>query len=190
MQNTVLPLELENLVSKEKILFTIKAGREKPLSTGVASIWFWIIWSIFILMFVYILNSSTHSIEGQTQEIISENIQNSDMTDFHIMLWFLGLFWIWFILYWIYNILKKWWYFIWTENWLIYFNKWDIKNYKWDDFTNNFQKKWANLILELKTWFTVSHSSWRWETFVHHRVFISSIQNALEILEILKNKIR
>jgi len=189
MENTSLPIEMENMLSWEKIDFSVKAGREKPLSTWVSLIIFWIIWSIFIGVFAFMFVWSMMNSETVIVNWVTKAPEDVNFTFIIAIVWAFSLVWIWMIIYGIYNIMKKWWYFVWTPTRLVYYNKQELKSVNWSEFTKNIQVKWSNVILELKSGFTVNHSSWSWETFVHHMIFISSIPNALEIGEIIRKNV-
>lgn len=189
MENTSLPIKMENIISWEEKIFSLKAWREKPLSTWVSLIVFWIIWSIFIWVFAFMFLGSMINTETVIVNWITKAPEDVDFTFVIAVVWAFSLVWIWMIIYGIYGIMKKWWYFVWTQSRLVYYNKQELKSVAWDEFTKNLQVKWTNVILELKSWFIVNSSDGRTERFVHHMMYISSIPNAIEIWEIIRKQI-
>jgi len=161
--NTQLPQDVQILLTKEKGEKYIKTPREKPLSTSVASIVFWIFWCLVVYLFF-----------GQMPIYIV------------ILLYGIGAIFIWFS---IYDIFAAWSYFIITKDKLIKYRKWHSKDRKWDSFTGKIKVKWKNIIIELKTW-TITHSrTTDREIFTNDQVFISGIHNVQDIFTSIKSKI-
>jgi len=158
-----LPQDLQILLTKEKVEEYIHTPREKPLSTSIALIVFWIFWCLIVYWFF-----------GQMPIYLL------------VMLYGIGVVFSWFG---IYDLFAPWSYFVVTNDKLIKYRKWDMRQRIWDSFTWKIELKWKNVVIELKTW-TITHSSaTNREIFTNDQVFISGIENAHNIFAIIKSKL-
>jgi len=160
---TQLPQDLQILLNKERIEEYIHTPREKPLSTCIALIIFWVFWCLVVYWFF-----------GQMPIYML------------VILYGIGIVFSWLG---IYDLFAPWSYFVITKYKLIKYRKWDIKQRTWDSFTGKIELKWKNVVIELKSW-TITHSrTTKKEIFTNDQVFIPGIDNTQNIFSNIKSKL-
>ena len=191
-----LPTELESVIGKEKIEFSVFAKRYQPVGSSLGIIFFGAFWTAFTSIFVIAFFGPLFK-GGETHFETNGVPTTASWENFGPMLvpsLIIGLFvlvGIGVLLWGFYSLFKKGGYFVGTATRLLHYRKGNISTYDWEQFTGNMKmnNKKGNISLELRSGKMVSRKN-RSDEFVPEVINISGVPNVLEIEKICRKRIK
>jgi len=193
-----LPQNLFSVVAEEKIEFSVKAKRAKPIKSSVGVIFFGSVWTAFTSIFVYAFlgplfkGEEVHFTSNNVPTVASpENLEPIILPAIIIGVFVLiGIIMLGFGFY---SLFKKGGYFIGTPLRLIRYQSGNIRSIDWEQFsgdiTVNGDEINGNLSLKLRTGKMVSSKNNR-SRYVPETIYITGIQDVYQIEQICRKRIK
>lgn len=195
--NSPLPPELESIIGKERVEFCVLAKRFQPAKKSIMLIRFAIIWtaftSIFVIAFFGLL------FRGREVHLninkVSTTASWSNFTSLLPAALTIGLFLLIGLAMFIagfYFLSKKGGYFVGSESRLISYIEGKLRTYDWEQFNGNMEVDIAkgDISFQLRTGRTFAQKNSTQEEFVADVLYISGIENVLEVEEICRRRIK
>jgi hypothetical protein len=193
-----LPQNLLTVLGEEKIDFSVKAKRAKPIKNSIGIILFGTVWTAFTSIFVFaffgpiFIGEEVHFTSNGTPTVASpDNLEPLTFPGIIIGLFVLiGLSMLGFG---IYSLIKKGGYFIGTETRLITYQNKSIRSIDWEQFSGDIEVSGnefnGNLSLQMRTGKMVnSKNSGR--RYVPNTIYLTGIENVYEIEQICRKRIK
>jgi hypothetical protein len=194
MYNVSLPPELVSWIGNDKIVFSIKARRRKPLFYIRVLVFFGIFW-IVVILFPSIKILGPLLLGEEVIFDLNDGPAIGSLENFEPILKpvLIMLFWhlpgVGILLLGIYYLHHEGGYFVGTNNRLIHYFKGEIHSYIWKNFSGeiHISSNNSDISFQLKTGHIITEDSR--QEFVRDIVYISGIPDALEIEKICRQRI-
>ena len=189
-----LPQELESVIDKERIDFSVLSKRKKPLKESMGLIFFGIVWTAFTSIFVVaFLGPSIKEGTFSVRDILTDgNLEDpqSMLVPFLIIAVFL-LVGIGILLGGFYSFFQKGGYFVGTADRLLRYHKGKIFAFDWEQFSGNMviNYKRGDITLQLRTGRMVNSKNSSAQ-YVPDVVHILGVTNVLDIEKICRKRIK
>jgi hypothetical protein len=193
-----LPQNLLTVLGEEKIDFSVKAKRAKPIKNSIGIILFGTVWTAFTSIFVFaffgpiFIGEEVHFTSNGTPTIASpDNLEPLTFPGIIIGLFVLiGLSMLGFG---IYSLIKKGGYFIGTETRLITYQNKSIRSIDWEQFSGDIEVSGnefnGNLSLQMRTGKMVNSKN-SGSRYVPNTIYLTGIENVYEIEQICRKRIK
>ena len=193
-----IPQNLLTVLDQEKIDFSVKAHRAKPIKSSIGIIIFGTVWTAFTSIFVYaffwplFLGEEVHFTSNGTPTVASpENLEPITLPAIIIGLFVLiGIVMLGFG---IYSLIKKGGYFVGTPLRLITFQDGKVRSIDWEQFNGDIEVSGnefeGNLALQMRTGRMVSSKN-SGSRYVPDTIYLTGIPNVFEIEQICRKRIK
>lgn len=193
-----LPKNLQTVIADEKINFSVKAKRAKPLKSSLGIIIFGAGWTAFSSIFVYLflgplfVGKEVHFISNNVPTVASpDNLEPIILPAIIIGVFVLvGTIMLGFGTY---SILKKGGYFVGTPLRLISYQNGNVRSIDWEQFSGDIEVNGddidGNLSLQMRTGKMVSSKNNR-RRYVPETIYISGIPDVYKVEKICRNRIK
>jgi hypothetical protein len=193
-----LPQNLLTVLGEEKIDFSVKAKRSKPIKSSLSIILFGTVWTAFTSIFVFaffgpiFIGEEVHFTSNGTPTVASpDNLEPLTFPGIIIGLFVLiGLSMLGFG---IYSLIKKGGYFIGTETRLITYQNKSIRSIDWEQFSGDIEVSGnefnGNLSLQMRTGKMVNSKN-SGSRYVPNTIYLTGIENVYEIEQICRKRIK
>lgn len=193
-----LPQNLLTVIDQEKIEFSVKAKRAKPLKSSIGIILFGTVWTLFTSIFVFaflgplFIGEEVHFTSNDIPTVASpDNLEPIILPAIIIGLFVLiGIIMLGFG---IYSILKKGGYFVGTPIRLISYQNGSVRSIDWEQFSGDIEVKGneikGNISLQMRTGRMVSSKN-SGSRYVPDTVYISGIPNVYQVEQICRKRIK
>jgi hypothetical protein len=193
-----LPQNLLTVLGEEKIDFSVKAKRAKPIKNSIGIILFGTVWTAFTSIFVFaffgpiFIGEEVHFTSNGTPTVASpDNLEPLTFPGIIIGLFVLiGLSMLGFG---IYSLIKKGGYFIGTETRLITYQNKSIRSIDWEQFSGDIEVSGnefnGNLSLQMRTGKMVNSKN-SGSRYVPNTIYLTGIENVYEIEQICRKRIK
>ena len=193
-----LPQNLLTVLGDEKIDFSVKAKRAKPIKNSLGIILFGTVWTAFTSIFVFaffgplFVGEEVHFTSNNVPTVASpDNLEPIILPGIIIGVFVLiGIIMLGFG---IYSIFKKGGYFVGTPLRLISYQSGNVRSIDWEQFSGDIEVKGdeinGNLSLQMRTGKMVSSKNNK-SRFVPETIYLSGIPNVYEVEKICRNRIK
>jgi hypothetical protein len=193
-----LPQNLLTVLGDEKIDFSVKAKRAKPIKNSLGIILFGTVWTAFTSIFVFaffgplFVGEEVHFTSNNVPTVASpDNLEPIILPGIIIGIFVLiGIIMLGFG---IYSIFKKGGYFVGTPLRLISYQNGNVRSIDWEQFSGDIEVKGdeinGNLSLQMRTGKMVSSKNNR-SRFVPETIYLSGIPNVYEVEKNCRERIK
>ena len=193
-----LPKNLQTVIGEEKIDFSVKAKRAKPIKNSIGIILFGTVWTAFTSIFVFaflwplFIGEEVHFTSNDVPTVASpDNLEPIILPAIIIGVFVLiGIIMLGFG---IYSVFKKGGYFIGTPLRLISFQNGNARSIDWEQFSGDIEingnEVRGNISLQMRTGKMVSSKNNR-SRYVPETIYVSGIQGVYEVEKICRKRIK
>jgi hypothetical protein len=193
-----LPKNLQTVIADEKIDFSVKAKRAKPLKSSIGIILFGTVWTAFTSIFVFVfiwplfIGEEVHFTSNDIPTVASpDNLEPIILPA--IIIGVFVLIGIIMLGYGIYSLFKKGGYFVGTPLRMVSYQNGTVRSIDWEQFSGDIEVNGnevrGNISLQMRTGKMVSSKINR-NRYVPDTIYISGIPNVYQIEQICRNRIK
>lgn len=193
-----LPKNLLSVIGEEKIDFSVKAKRDKPVKSSVGVIIFGTVWTAFTSIFVFaflwplFIGEEVHFTSNDIPTVASpDNLEPIILPA--IIIGVFVLIGIIMLGSGIYSIFKKGGYFVGTPLRLIRYKNGNIRSIDWEQFSGDIEVNGneilGNLTLQMRTGKMVSSKN-RGNRYVPNTIYLSGIPDVYQVEQICRKRIK
>ena len=193
-----LPKNLLSVIGEEKIDFSVKAKRAKPVKSSIGIIIFGAVWTAFTSIFVFaflwplFLGEEVHFTSNDIPTVASpDNLEPIILPA--IIIGVFVLIGIAMLMFGIYSIFKKGGYFVGTPLRIIRYQNGNIRSIDWEQFSGDIEVNGneilGNLTLQMRTGKMVSSKN-RGNRYVPDTIYLSGIPGVYQVEQICRKRIK
>lgn len=193
-----LPKNLISVIGEEKVDFSVKAKRAKPVKSSIGIIIFGSVWTAFTSIFVFaflwplFIGEEVHFTSNDIPTVASPDNLGPIILP-AIIIGIFVLIGIAMLLFGVYSIFKEGGYFVGTPLRLIRYQNGNIRSIDWEQFSGdivvNGDEIMGNLILQMRTGKMVSNKN-KGSRYVPNTIYLSGIPDVYQVEKICRKRIK